>query len=65
MLDHGKIIITAADEELIKLLRGSFRIGRFEAIEQVVLNKRHLIKYYIQEGNEKMVEQLKKELGED
>lgn len=65
MLDQGKIIITAADEELIKLLRETFVLGRIEAIEQVVRNKRHLIKYYIQEGNEKMVEQLKKELGED
>lgn len=65
MLDHGKIIITPADEELIKLLRETFRIGRLEAIEQVVKNKRHLIKYYIQERNERMVEQLKKELGED
>lgn len=64
MIDKGKIIITPADEELIKLLKETFGVGRFEAIEQVILNKRHLIKYYIQEGNEKMVEQLKKELGE-
>ena len=64
MIDQGKITITPADEELIKLLKESFGIGRLEAIEQVILNKRHLIKYYIQEGNEKMVEQLKKELGE-
>jgi len=64
LIDQGKITITPADEELIKLLKESFGIGRLEAIEQVILNKRHLIKYYIQEGNEKMVEQLKKELGE-
>ena len=65
MIDQGKIIITPADEELIKLLRQNFQVGRLEAIEQVIQNKRHLIKYFTQEENWKMVEQLKKEIGED
>lgn len=65
MATHKKLIITAADEQLIKLLLDSFNITRLKAIDQVVENKKHLIKYYTQEGNEKMVQQLKKELGEN
>lgn len=59
----SKPTFSLAEEEFITALMDQFGIGRIEATNQVIKYKTDLLYHYNQVGNEKMVEQLKKELG--
>ena len=63
-LGNSRVYFSVGEQLLIQELVNHFGISTVEAQDQVIGYKREQLMYYSLRGNEAMVEQLKKELGE-
>jgi len=58
------VVFTLAEEELIEQLMEMFKIGRIQAVEEMITYKRDQALYYEKIGQTEIAKMLKEQLGE-